>query len=132
MQSDMDTLDATLWDRREQSQQMIALHLRLNRYALRDLLRGRGWAWKPGGHGVSRAPCRACHAPTAVDDLTLGRECRGCAGASRPVPTRGLTPNQRLAREERRKRRARIGTPEWNERYMRPGGPECRPVGVWR
>lgn len=116
--------DDAIWRMRGASQQAICLRLGISRYALRDIVRPRGWQWKPGGGGASRAPCRACHAPTAVEELTIGRECRGCAGASKPVPTRGLTPNQRLAREERRKRKARIGTPEWNERYMRPGGPE--------
>lgn len=115
--------DDAIWRLRGQSQQAISLRLGISRYALRDVVRPRGWRWKPGGGGASHAPCRSCSTATPVDDLSYARECRGCAPVERPV-AKGLTPNQRLARDERRKRRDRIGTPEWEAEYRRIGGPE--------
>ncbi len=118
--------DDAIWQMRSASQQAITLRLGISRYALRDVVRPRGWAWHSGGRGVAVAPCRACHAPTPAEELTDARDCRGCDDSPPIDDAEGLTPNRQVARDEYAKRRKRIGTPEWLAKYQRVGGPETR------
>lgn len=114
--------DDVIWEYRDRTLASLA---RASGYgdvrdASRDLS-NRGFRWVRGAARMIEAPCARCRVPFAVDEDTDDRLCLLCR-----EPEVALTPNQRLFRREYARRAKKIGTPEWMERYQRPGGPEMR------